>query len=167
MIRIRLAHGIAGWVALCGLALGSGPAAAQGKYHHPDLAACFAEAVTERTRALWAESREASRDLPVTVTIGPVLTFHRDWVGDLVAQATVMELSVATEAEALRLSAMAAAMEAIMARVLNDTDWRGGCSINRRTEADHRIWRAIDDLAADIKVGWTGGRSVGREVPKN
>ncbi|WPZ36257.1 hypothetical protein T8K17_08915 [Thalassobaculum sp. OXR-137] len=103
----------------------------------------------------------------MTVTVGPVLTFQRDWVGDLVAQATVMEFSVATEAEALRLSERSAEMEAIMARVLKHTDWRGRCSINQRTEVEYRIWRAIDALVADIRVGWTGGRSVGREVPKN
>ena len=46
-----------------------------------------------------------------------------------------------------------AVLETIMNRVPNDTDWRGVCSINRRTEADHRIRRTIDNLAADMKVG--------------
>ena len=153
---------------ISGLCVSGAQATAEpAKYDHRDFVSCFNELPTEHTRALWAESREASRDLSVTVTVGPVLTFHRDWVGDLVAQATVMEFSVATEAEALRLSERGAELEAIIAGALNGSDWRGRCSINQRTETEYRIWREIDNLADDIRVGWTGGRSVGRNVPKN
>lgn len=136
-------------------------------YRHPDLIACFEEAPTVRTRAIWAERRGDHRDLAVTITVGPVLIFYRDWADELVAQATVIDLAVATEADVAKLLELTVAIEEIIARLVTEYGWRRSCSVNRQTQADYRIWQAVDALVGDVEVGWVGSRTVGRDVPKN
>lgn len=134
-------------------------------YDNPDLAACYEEPISPRTREIWAERRASPIGLDVPVTIGPVVTFYRDWAGRPSVRAGIYQIAVRSENARRDLQSRSGTIEDRIAVILGEYDWRVNCSVNLSAEADDRIWQAVKAIAGHGDIRWIGARTVGRQMP--